>query len=263
MGASCVLPRGAHESRLRSEAPAFGGEARGAAPGHGRGSHHGHRGRRGGEARPRGPGGLAHTARPSVGQARPARAAAQGHPPARHARRRRLRRLGSIPDDVYAACLRAKVLDREHVAPLREELAAIKPMPAVFDTAWVRRLDGPNVKKGTLREKELARSRRTSAASWRGTAARALVMVWYRLHRDLSPRSGPPTARRGVRGGARPQRPDDRAVDDLRVRRDPVGRAVRERRAEPVAGRPGAAGARRARRASSPAARTSRPARRS
>jgi myo-inositol-1-phosphate synthase len=58
-----------------------------------------------------------------------------------------------IPDDAYAAALRAKVLGREHLDPLRAELEAIRPMPAVFDTAWVRRLDGPNVKSGTLRAK--------------------------------------------------------------------------------------------------------------
>jgi myo-inositol-1-phosphate synthase len=58
-----------------------------------------------------------------------------------------------IPDDVYSAALRAKVLEKEQLLPLRDELSTMKPMPAVFDTRWVRRLDGPNVKKGTLREK--------------------------------------------------------------------------------------------------------------
>jgi myo-inositol-1-phosphate synthase len=58
-----------------------------------------------------------------------------------------------IPDDAHAAAKRAKVLSGEHLAPLRDELSAIRPMPAVFDRAWVRRLDGPNVKTGTLREK--------------------------------------------------------------------------------------------------------------
>jgi len=58
-----------------------------------------------------------------------------------------------IPDDAYAAAVRAKVLGRHHLDPLKAELEAVKPMPAVFDPRWVRRLDGPNVKKGTLREK--------------------------------------------------------------------------------------------------------------
>ena len=49
--------------------------------------------------------------------------------------------------------MRAKVLGEAHLAPIADELKGIRPMPAVFDTAWVRRLDGPNVKKGTLRAK--------------------------------------------------------------------------------------------------------------
>jgi myo-inositol-1-phosphate synthase len=82
-----------------------------------------------------------------------------------------------IPDDVYAACLRAKVLDRELVEPLREELSAIRPMPAVFDTAWVRRLDGPNVKRGTLREKAAALQEDIRGFMARNGCSRA-VMVW-------------------------------------------------------------------------------------
>jgi myo-inositol-1-phosphate synthase len=58
-----------------------------------------------------------------------------------------------IPDDAYAAAIRAKVLGREHLDPIKDELEAIRPMPAVFDKEWVRRLDGPNVKKGSLRQK--------------------------------------------------------------------------------------------------------------
>ena len=38
---------------------------------------------------------------------------------------------------------------------IRPELEAIKPMPAVFDRRYVKRLDGPNVKKGK-NKRELA-----------------------------------------------------------------------------------------------------------
>ena len=54
-------------------------------------------------------------------------------------------------DDAYHAALRAGVLDRGLLEQLRPALEAIRPMPALFDTAWVRRIDGPNVKKGSLR----------------------------------------------------------------------------------------------------------------
>ena len=82
-----------------------------------------------------------------------------------------------IPDDAYAAALRAKVLRREHLDPVREELLAIRPMPAVFDTAWVRRLDGPNVKKGSLREKAEALVADIRGFMERNRCARG-VMVW-------------------------------------------------------------------------------------
>nr|MDQ3368232.1 inositol-3-phosphate synthase [Myxococcota bacterium] len=53
-------------------------------------------------------------------------------------------------DNAYQAAIRAGVLDEhKHLAPLKEELEAIKPMTAVFEQKWVKKLDGPNVKKGT------------------------------------------------------------------------------------------------------------------
>ncbi|HET7823790.1 MAG TPA: inositol-3-phosphate synthase [Anaeromyxobacter sp.] len=82
-----------------------------------------------------------------------------------------------IPDDVHAAAARAKVLGAEHLAPLREELSAIRPMPAVFDRAWVRRLDGPNVKTGTLRQKAEALVEDMRGFMERNRCARGVV-VW-------------------------------------------------------------------------------------
>jgi myo-inositol-1-phosphate synthase len=82
-----------------------------------------------------------------------------------------------IPDDVHAAAVRAKVLSSEHLGPLKDELAAIRPMPAVFDRAWVRRLDGPNVKSGTLREKAEALVSDMRGFLERNRCARGVV-VW-------------------------------------------------------------------------------------
>jgi myo-inositol-1-phosphate synthase len=82
-----------------------------------------------------------------------------------------------IPDDAYAAALRAKVLGREHLDPIKEELQAIRPMAAVFDTEWVRRLDGPNVKKGSLREKAEALQADIKGFMEKHRCARG-VMVW-------------------------------------------------------------------------------------
>ena len=53
-------------------------------------------------------------------------------------------------DNAYQAAIRAGVLDEhKHLIPIKAELEAIKPMTAVFDQNYVKRLNGPNVKKGT------------------------------------------------------------------------------------------------------------------
>ncbi|MBA3501776.1 MAG: inositol-3-phosphate synthase [Deltaproteobacteria bacterium] len=54
-----------------------------------------------------------------------------------------------FPDNAYQAAKRAGVLSNEDLEPLKAELEAIKPMTAVFEQAYVKKLNGPNVKKGT------------------------------------------------------------------------------------------------------------------
>jgi myo-inositol-1-phosphate synthase len=51
-------------------------------------------------------------------------------------------------EDCYAAARTAGVLETSQLDQIRGELEAIKPMPAVFDQRYVKRLNGPNVKKG-------------------------------------------------------------------------------------------------------------------
>ena len=58
-------------------------------------------------------------------------------------------------DNAYDAAKTAGVLDKDLLDQIRPEMQAIKPMSAVFDRRYVKRLDGPNVKKGT-NKKELA-----------------------------------------------------------------------------------------------------------
>ena len=58
-------------------------------------------------------------------------------------------------DDCYEAARTAGVLEPALLDQVKDELAAIKPWPAVFDRQYVKRLDGPNVKKGKTK-KDLA-----------------------------------------------------------------------------------------------------------
>jgi myo-inositol-1-phosphate synthase len=53
-----------------------------------------------------------------------------------------------LPDNAYTAALKAGVLEKELLNQVREPLEKIVPMTAVFDTRYVKKLDGPNVKKG-------------------------------------------------------------------------------------------------------------------
>src|SRR4029453_2106432 len=58
-------------------------------------------------------------------------------------------------DDCYAAARTAGVLEPSLLDQVRPELERVKPMRAVFDHEYVKRLDGPNVKKGK-NKKDLA-----------------------------------------------------------------------------------------------------------
>jgi len=84
-----------------------------------------------------------------------------------------------IADDAYDSAVNAGVLDRtRHLDPIRGFLKSVKPMPAVFDTAYVKRLDGPNRKRGA-NWMELAEAVRDDIRRFKAEhgCARA-VMIW-------------------------------------------------------------------------------------
>jgi myo-inositol-1-phosphate synthase len=58
-------------------------------------------------------------------------------------------------DNCYEAAKTAGVLEAPLLDEVRDELEAVTPWPAVFDRQYVKRLDGPNVKKGRTK-RELA-----------------------------------------------------------------------------------------------------------
>lgn len=53
-----------------------------------------------------------------------------------------------FPDSAYEAAVKANVLESPMLDKLRGPLEQIKPMSAVFDQDFVKRINGPNVKKG-------------------------------------------------------------------------------------------------------------------
>jgi myo-inositol-1-phosphate synthase len=81
-------------------------------------------------------------------------------------------------DDAYVSAMKAGVLDpARHLEPIADALRAVEPMTAAFDPAYVKRLDGPNVKTGTKRE--LLEQIRADLRDFRESrGCDRLVMVW-------------------------------------------------------------------------------------
>lgn len=59
-------------------------------------------------------------------------------------------------DNAYEAAVNAAVLEKGDIDRVKDEMETIKPMKAVFDSRYVKKIDGPNKKEGTLFEKAQA-----------------------------------------------------------------------------------------------------------
>jgi myo-inositol-1-phosphate synthase len=81
-------------------------------------------------------------------------------------------------DNSYEAAKTAGVLSKELLEQIRPELEQIRPWPAVFDRQYVKRLDGPNVKKGR-NKRDLAEQLREDIRRFKDEhGLERLVMVW-------------------------------------------------------------------------------------
>ncbi|MDE2762031.1 MAG: inositol-3-phosphate synthase [Gemmatimonadota bacterium] len=115
-----------------------------------------------------------------------------------------------IPDDAYESAVRAGVLERtRHLDPIRGFLESVKPMPAVFDTAYVKRLDGPNRKTGANRM-ELAAALRDDIRRFKAEhGCDRAVMIWCGST-EVFQRAGP--AHATVEAFERAMRVDDPSI---------------------------------------------------
>ena len=83
-----------------------------------------------------------------------------------------------IPDNAYESAKVAGVLEARHLDPIKDFLSGIKPMPAVFDQKYVKRLEGKNVKKGKTK-RELGEQLREDIRNFKQqNGCDRLVMVW-------------------------------------------------------------------------------------
>ncbi|NBU21058.1 inositol-3-phosphate synthase [bacterium] len=83
-----------------------------------------------------------------------------------------------FPENAYESAKHAKVLEKDLLEALKEPLSQIKPMPAVFDRDFVKRLDGPNVKHGKNKY-DLAQQLRADIRNFmKDNGCDRAVMVW-------------------------------------------------------------------------------------
>ncbi len=82
------------------------------------------------------------------------------------------------PDDAYEAAVRAQVLEARHLEPMADFLRSIKPMPAAFEKAYAKKLDGTNVKKAANKFELAQMLRDDIRRQIDETGATRAVMVW-------------------------------------------------------------------------------------
>jgi len=83
-----------------------------------------------------------------------------------------------IPDNAFKSAQVCGVLRPEDITPLEEFMSGIEPMSAAFDTDYVKKLDGPNVKTGA-NKRELAEQLREDIRRFKQeNECDRLVMVW-------------------------------------------------------------------------------------
>ena len=81
-------------------------------------------------------------------------------------------------DNMYEAATNAGVLERDLLDKVKSRLSSIKPLKAVFDHNYVKKIDGPNVKKGK-NKLDLAEQLRQDIRDFRkSSGADRLITIW-------------------------------------------------------------------------------------
>jgi myo-inositol-1-phosphate synthase len=83
-----------------------------------------------------------------------------------------------FPDSAYDAAVHAEVLNDKHLAAVRPQLEAIRPMKAAFYPEWVRRLSGPHVKAGASKAAVVEELRDDIRRAKRERGCDRAVAVW-------------------------------------------------------------------------------------
>ena len=81
-------------------------------------------------------------------------------------------------DTAYQAATNAKVLEPSLLEQVREPLEKIKPMKAVFDHEYIKRIDGPNVKKGGTKMDKAQMLMDDIREFQKSTGVARTIMIW-------------------------------------------------------------------------------------
>ncbi len=81
-------------------------------------------------------------------------------------------------DNAYEAAAHAKVLDAGMLEQVKEPLSSVKPMKAVFDQNYVKRITGPNIKQGGTKRDQAEMLIEDITTFKQNNGCDRLVMIW-------------------------------------------------------------------------------------
>lgn len=83
-----------------------------------------------------------------------------------------------FPEDAYDSAIHAGVLDERLLDQIKDPLKGVKPMPAIFDRSYVRRLEGSNVKSTKSKWDAVLEVREDIQRFKADNRVERLVMIW-------------------------------------------------------------------------------------
>ncbi|MFQ5797071.1 MAG: inositol-3-phosphate synthase [Bacteroidota bacterium] len=81
-------------------------------------------------------------------------------------------------EDLYTSSVKAAVLERGHLDPVKSELQKIRPMKAVFDRRYVKRISGTHVKQGRNKYELALRLREDIRTFKKKNGLDRVVIIW-------------------------------------------------------------------------------------
>jgi len=83
-----------------------------------------------------------------------------------------------FPDNAYQSAIKSNVLERHLIEQIKPELERITPMAAVFDPNYVKKINGPNVKKSKNKRELIEELRSDIRGFIKANNLDRCVMVW-------------------------------------------------------------------------------------